>query len=213
MARHFSYANVVATLALFVALGGGAYAAITLPKNSVTTVQVKNGSLLAKDFKKGQLKRGAAGPQGPQGLKGDRGLGGPAGPPGLTGGTGPKGDQGTPGLDGTAKAFAYISGPTGLPDPTRSKNFTSANLITKSATLGEYCYGGFNFTPQNAQVIPDYLSNPSIGVLPRVETPSNGTGSNQCLNAQIYVFLQNVTYSGGALHFNGINTGFYILVN
>ena len=30
-----TYANVVATLALFLALGGGAYAATQLPKNSV----------------------------------------------------------------------------------------------------------------------------------------------------------------------------------
>jgi hypothetical protein len=30
-----SYANVMATIAVFVALGGGAYAAFTLPANSV----------------------------------------------------------------------------------------------------------------------------------------------------------------------------------
>lgn len=64
-----NYANVMATVAVFLALGGGAYAATQLPKNSVGTKQlkrdavtspkVKNGSLLAKDFKKGQLPRGA----------------------------------------------------------------------------------------------------------------------------------------------------------
>ena len=64
--RHVNYGNVVATLALFLALGGGAYAAVKLPKNSVTSVQVKNGSLTAKDFKKGQLK-GKTGPAGPAG--------------------------------------------------------------------------------------------------------------------------------------------------
>ena len=36
-----SYANVVSTLALVVALGGGAYAAVELPKNSVGTKQIK----------------------------------------------------------------------------------------------------------------------------------------------------------------------------
>jgi hypothetical protein len=36
-----SYANVVATLAPFIALGGGAYAAIKLPANSVGTKQLK----------------------------------------------------------------------------------------------------------------------------------------------------------------------------
>ena len=82
-----SYANVMATVAVFVALGGGAYAAATLPKNSVGTKQlknnavvaskVKNGSLTARDFRSGQLPRGA---QGPPGLTGQKGDTGPAGP-------------------------------------------------------------------------------------------------------------------------------------
>ena len=46
MARHLSYANVMATIALFIALGGGAYALTTLPRNSVTT----NGGSVAGFF-------------------------------------------------------------------------------------------------------------------------------------------------------------------
>jgi hypothetical protein len=77
------YANVTATMALVVALGGTSYAAIKLPANSVTTKTVKDRSLLSKDFKRGQLpagKRGAAGPAGPQGAAG------PAGPAGAAAG-------------------------------------------------------------------------------------------------------------------------------
>jgi hypothetical protein len=37
-----TYANVVATIALFAALGGGAYAAVQLPPKSVGTKQLKN---------------------------------------------------------------------------------------------------------------------------------------------------------------------------
>src|SRR5215208_578339 len=95
MARHLSYANVIATLALFLALGGGAYAVTKLPKNSVTSLQVKNGSLLAKDFKKGQLKPGKTGATGASGAPGAPGQPGAAG---------------APGADGTAKAFAFIQG-------------------------------------------------------------------------------------------------------
>lgn len=78
----------MSTIAVFVALGGGAYAAVELPKDSVRSRQVKDGSLQAKDFKRGQLPRGA---KGDRGLKGDPGArgeqgaagpGGPAGPPG-----------------------------------------------------------------------------------------------------------------------------------
>lgn len=58
---------VVACLALLVALGGTGYAAIKLPANSVTSVQVKDRSLLSKDFKAGQLPAGPPGPAGPAG--------------------------------------------------------------------------------------------------------------------------------------------------
>jgi hypothetical protein len=90
MKRMFSngrYANVTATLALIVALGGTSYAAIRLPANSVgakqlkrhavtssklsasavTSSTVKNGSLRAKDFKAGQIPAGPAGPAGAAG--------------------------------------------------------------------------------------------------------------------------------------------------
>jgi len=48
-----SPALVVALLALIVALGGTGYAATQLPKNSVGSKQVKNGSLKAKDIASG----------------------------------------------------------------------------------------------------------------------------------------------------------------
>jgi hypothetical protein len=53
--RKFNYANVVATLALFVALGGSAYAAGKLPKNSVGTKQLKAGSVTAPKIKNGTI--------------------------------------------------------------------------------------------------------------------------------------------------------------
>ena len=65
MSGSTTYANVVSTLCLVLVLGGVAYAAATLPRNSVGTRQlkkgavtspkVKNGSLLRKDLKKGQV--------------------------------------------------------------------------------------------------------------------------------------------------------------
>jgi hypothetical protein len=70
-----SYSNVTATISLFVALGGSSYAAVALTKNSVRSEHIASGevkrsdiganavnavkvadfSLLAKDFKSGQL--------------------------------------------------------------------------------------------------------------------------------------------------------------
>jgi hypothetical protein len=82
-----SPAMVVACLALVVALGGTSYAAVlNVPLNSIGTAQLKanavvsskvrDGSLLATDFKAGQL---------PAGLPGPKGDTGDPGPPGLSG--------------------------------------------------------------------------------------------------------------------------------
>ena len=79
--------HFVAYLALFVALGGSSFAAANalVPSNSVGTKQVINGSLLKKDFKLGQLPRGARGLQGSPGPAGPQGVRGPAGPQGAQG--------------------------------------------------------------------------------------------------------------------------------
>jgi hypothetical protein len=80
MRRRFTFANVTALLALFFALSAGSYAAIRLPANSVTTKQVKDHSLMARDFKGGQVPRGPVGPQGSTGPQGSQGPQGPQGP-------------------------------------------------------------------------------------------------------------------------------------
>ena len=111
MRQHLSYANVIATVAVFIALGGSSYAAIKVTgkdvkDGSLTGADVKNrtlggadiragaiksdhvanGSLLQQDFAAGQLPAGAQGP------KGDTGA---------TGATGPQGAQGIQGVPGT----------------------------------------------------------------------------------------------------------------
>ena len=47
-----TYSNVIATLAIFIALGGISYAATNLSKNSVGTKQIKNNAVTAKKIKK-----------------------------------------------------------------------------------------------------------------------------------------------------------------
>ena len=91
--RRLSYANVIATIALFAALGGTSYAALTvtgknvknnslsgrdIKNSSLTSTDVKDRSLLSKDFKTGQL------PAGSKGDKGDTGAAGAAGAAGAT---------------------------------------------------------------------------------------------------------------------------------
>jgi hypothetical protein len=54
--RHLSYANVIATLALFVAMGGSSYAALTITgkqirNNTVRSTDIRNGTLQGRDVR------------------------------------------------------------------------------------------------------------------------------------------------------------------
>lgn len=96
--RHPSPALVVACIALLVALGGTGYATVvTVPRGSVGTPELKRnavtssklapnavqtshvlkGTLLADDFKAGQLPSGPRGDKGDKGDKGEQGAVGP----------------------------------------------------------------------------------------------------------------------------------------
>ncbi len=50
-----TYANVMATIAVFIAIGGSAYAATQLKKNSVGTKQIKNQAVTAAKIKNGAI--------------------------------------------------------------------------------------------------------------------------------------------------------------
>jgi hypothetical protein len=50
--RHLTYSNVMVTLLAFIVLGGGAYAAFHLPKNSVRSRNIKNGQVKKPDLVK-----------------------------------------------------------------------------------------------------------------------------------------------------------------
>jgi hypothetical protein len=86
-----TYANVMATVAVFIALGGTSYAVATgsidsreiknntirskdVRNNDVRSKDVRDRSLVAKDFKPGQLPTGSQGPRGETGPPGVSGL-------------------------------------------------------------------------------------------------------------------------------------------
>jgi hypothetical protein len=82
--RHLSYANVMASIAVFIALGGAGYAAVKLPKSSVGARQLKKGAVTPAKLSKASKNtlRGRTGPRGPAGPKGDSGAAGQPGPQG-----------------------------------------------------------------------------------------------------------------------------------
>jgi hypothetical protein len=121
------HSTVIAYIALFCALGGGAaYAAAKLPSNSVGSKQikanavtgdkVKDASLLATDFAPGQIPAGQTGPAGPKGDAGPAGAQGPKGEPGAAGAQGPAGPKGEAGAAGP-QGPAGPEGPAGPTGP------------------------------------------------------------------------------------------------
>jgi hypothetical protein len=123
-----TYSNVVATLALFFALAGGAWAATQLPKESVGSTQLAKGAVtpakLSDQAKKGFTgargeagAQGALGPRGNEGPRGENGAAGATGPQGIrgaTGATGATGSRGEPGEVGD-RGLTGQTGQTGTP--------------------------------------------------------------------------------------------------
>lgn len=152
--RHLSYANVMATVAVFLVLGGSAYAAATLPKNSVgskqlrksavtsskiranavTSSKVADGSLLKSDFAAGQL---------------------PAGPTGATGPTGPAGPTGATGPAGLT-SLSRVDGPASPQGPFGSG--TEVNSSTATCPSGRFVTGG-GFDSSNIDNLIEYAKS------------------------------------------------------
>jgi hypothetical protein len=199
--RKPSPATVISLVALFVALGGTSYAAITVTganvrnssltgadirNSSLTGTDVRDGSLLARDFRGGELPSGAQGPAGPAGAQGApgatgaRGADGPQGPRGETGAQGAQGVQGVAGEPGSAVAYAHVN-PTGGIDETRSKGLVDAN-VTQGSSAGSYCFKNLPFTPKTMVASADLnpFATGSNDAIVTVDVTAANTSHNNC---------------------------------
>lgn len=146
VSRRPSPAIVISLIALFVALSGTGYAALVIPRNSVGSAQVVNGSLQKGDLS-GAAVRALKGNRGARGRAGAKGAAGATGATGVAGATGPagaKGDAGAQGPAGTALAYAVIQGDATV---SNAKNIAQANVVHAGASL--LCISGLSFTPAN----------------------------------------------------------------
>jgi hypothetical protein len=133
MLRRLTYANVMSTIAVFAALGGGAYAAVAIPRNSVGSAQIRDHSIGRRDLARGVLAAGST--TGIQGRQGDAGAVGPVGPAGPAGPKGDQGPLGAAGPRGSARAYGYVK-PNGTLDANRSFGVAGVQHVYGS---GVYC--------------------------------------------------------------------------
>ena len=169
-----TYANVVATLALFLVIAGGtAFAAKQmLPNNSVGTKQIKKEAVTPAKLSKAskaaltgaQGPRGDTGPAGPQGQKGDAGLKGDQGEPGLKGEPGPRGEPGP--FPATLPAGKSLSGYLEILAETTP-------ITTESAS--------FAFPLSAAPSLHFIASGESTPPAARVTRPTQGQAGNLCI--------------------------------
>jgi hypothetical protein len=201
-----TYANTVASIALFIALGGTSYAVATgsidsreikngtirsedIRDNQVRSRDVRNKSLRADDFKPGELPSGAKGPQGLQGPKGD------AGDPGTTHVVVRVGTAATAGTNGTGGGCV-----DGVPGGSKGYRDTANTLVgggcgagaggagtsTAQCNAGEVATGGgysFQTGKRHALVAESMPAPAGPGETPtgwhiRVETLTNDASNN-----------------------------------
>jgi hypothetical protein len=184
-----TYANLVATLALFIALGGTSYAAIT-----VTGKNVKDGSLTGKDVKDGSIAKAdlskdasSLGAQGPRGADGANGAGGTNGAPGATGPTGAS-EEAEP------TTSARLSG-----GPKTEEALCEAISNNQPRAIGwgvnEYAYGGATATSIDmcGGPLPSGLRAPKDGIY-SVGVGLGWENTNSTGRREIALVVNNYTY-------------------
>jgi hypothetical protein len=194
-----SYANVMATIAMFIALGGSSYAAVrvtsqNVPKDALTGADIKN--LTGKDLKDesvtGKDVQGIRGADVVNGslLAEDFGGALPAGTQGPQGPQGPEGPQGAQGPQGQAGGGAFIGAAAGgaltgtYPDPSiANESVTAAQLAANSVGSAEIQVDAVNATEiandsiDSGEIVDFGLSNQDVGVL-FAQVDADGTLAN-----------------------------------
>ncbi len=225
--------NIVAWLALFVALSGTSMAASHYIITS--TKQIKPSVL--KQLRGAKGARGAAGAMGAAGAKGATGAQGATGATGATGsggqngknGTsgvgkeglegpeGPEGHEGKEGLPGTALAYAHVNAEGNIIEAVE-KGKSAPNIKVRPAEpteeeeenheepVGIYCISGLGFEAHNVVATIDYNETHENESPVLTATIGNGEESGCPSGTEITV---ETSEKAGELK----NEGFYILVN
>jgi hypothetical protein len=159
--RRPRYADVAATTALVLALGGTSYAVTALPRDSVGTAQLKAHAVTKGKLAADVRTVGPAGPRGPQGFAGPAGPYGQAGPPGPAGPAGGPLDPGrvlhVPGpiisiLAGAQ--FINVAAPCPAGGIALGGGYTIAGSVRVSSSIASDFQQGWQITVDNSGGTP-----------------------------------------------------------
>lgn len=172
-----TYANVMSSIAVFMAMSGVAWAA-ALPKNSVGTSQLKSNSVTSAKIKTGQVASSDVKDKGLTGvdIKDNRLTGADIDESSLapvpSAASAANADSATNAGSAQPVAFALVNATDGT--VSRAKNMTNAN-VTK-VDNGTYCITGLPFTIQGAQVTTGFGGTASTGMFTAAATPNCPNG-------------------------------------
>jgi Collagen triple helix repeat (20 copies) len=174
--RSLSYANVMATIAVFLALGGGAFAATTgfqakdgtihgcVSKRTHVLTVTKAGKRCARGHVALAFNaKGLPGARGPAGATGPAGPAGPAGPRGAKGDTGDRGRAGTNGTNGKNGVSLFVSTVNPVANPATIVNSSGSVSVSRNAA-GSYIV---TFPQDVSKCVPQVsIGNTSGNTLP-----------------------------------------------
>ena len=166
-------AHALASVALFLALGGSAYAAAKIrardiKTGAVTTRALKDGTIRLGDIREAARERlrGQEGDRGPRGRTGLRGPKGDRGPTGPTGATGARGRRGRRGMKGE-------TGPQGPAGP------YPETLPAKQTERGTYAVGGAATAEEPVETGVTFPI--ALGAAPQVRfLPAGSAATGEC---------------------------------
>jgi hypothetical protein len=214
-----SYANVMATIAVFIALGGSSYAVIrvtgkNVPRDALTGEDIKDltsqdirdYSLLRRDFKRGELRAASQGIPGPEGPKGDAGGKGDTGAQGLRGEKGDRGDMGQKGATGTTGSQGDKGDPGPLLTvlPSGATQFGNYYALNNPAPTGQFAIDVISYQFPLPSVPADHYLAP--GAAPTTECPGSfndpkAAPGQLCVYSEARANVQT-TYSSDGMSFD-----------